>query len=256
MTEAQLTQALAAFDSAAAAWERVITADVPDLDVSANWPPFNGCGGAGHLTAIDDIVIDVSVAKNDGRGGVLGSAGYCARTGTLPRAGIMTFDSEDVDAMLAGDLFGRVVMHEMGHVLGIGTMWQYAGYLDVSGDDDPDPRYTGPAAVAEWNTLSGNSDAGVPIENSGGSGTKWSHWRESRFHSELMTGWISLGSSPLSRVSIASLADLGYQVDLSQADPYVLESALLGTLAPRASAHSETEAGFVLLTPEGPIGND
>ena len=38
---------------------------------------------------------------------------------------------------------------------------------------------------------------------------------------ELMTGWINSGqSNPLSRITIASLADLGYQVNLSAADTY------------------------------------
>ena len=35
-----------------------------------------------------------------------------------------------------------------------------------------------------------------------------------------MTGWLNAGANPLSRVTAASLADLGYQVDLSAADSY------------------------------------
>ena len=37
---------------------------------------------------------------------------------------------------------------------------------------------------------------------------------------ELMTGYLSAGDNPLSRLSIATLQDLGYSVDYSQADPY------------------------------------
>jgi hypothetical protein len=35
-----------------------------------------------------------------------------------------------------------------------------------------------------------------------------------------MTGFISPSSNPLSRLSIAQFADLGYNVDLSQAEAY------------------------------------
>jgi len=41
---------------------------------------------------------------------------------------------------------------------------------------------------------------------------------------ELMTGFISSASNPLSRTTVASVRDLGYVVDLSQADPYTLFS--------------------------------
>ena len=41
---------------------------------------------------------------------------------------------------------------------------------------------------------------------------------------ELMTGFISSASNPMSGTTIASVRDLGYVVDLSQADPYTLSS--------------------------------
>ena len=64
--------------------------------------------------------------------------------------------------------------------------------------------------------------AKVPVENMGGVGTADGHWRESVFGSELMTGFIGAGQSPLSIVTLASLADQGYGVDLATADPYSL----------------------------------
>jgi hypothetical protein len=60
----------------------------------------------------------------------------------------------------------------------------------------------------------------VPVENTGGAGTRDSHWRESTFNNELMTGYLNNGSNPLSRITVASLADIGYQVDISRADAY------------------------------------
>jgi hypothetical protein len=41
-----------------------------------------------------------------------------------------------------------------------------------------------------------------------------------------MTGYISLGANPMSIMTVKSIQDLGYTVDLNQADPtYVLPSA-------------------------------
>lgn len=268
--------AVDAFNAAAARWEQVITADVADVTA----PGFNGCGNAGPVGTIDDLVIDVTIAPMDGVGGVLGSAGFCARNGTIATAGVMTFDSADVGPWLTAGRFDRVVLHEMGHVLGIGTMWGYAGYVTGSVDGsrpcgESDPRFTGPAAVAEWRALdaANSTDTGVPIEACGGAGTALAHWRETTFRSELMTGWISLTSSPLSRLSVASLGDLGFQVDLGAADPYILGSSVLDALVPGADAHEDPdgaddphvhehdhehdhEHGFILLTPDGPIGTD
>jgi hypothetical protein len=54
----------------------------------------------------------------------------------------------------------------------------------------------------------------VPVENEGepGDGTWGSHWRESVFTSELMTGFANPGEEPLTRLTIASFEDLGYKV--------------------------------------------
>lgn len=70
------------------------------------------------------------------------------------------------------------------------------------------------------------SGAGVPVENTGGPGTADSHWRETIFRNELMSGFISGTGNPISRMTVGSLADLGYQVDLDAAEPYQLPNLL------------------------------
>ncbi len=82
---------------------------------------------------------------------------------------------------------------------------------------------TGAGAVAEYAALGGNGP--VPVEDTGGAGTAGGHWRESRFVTELMSGFIGGPGNPLSRVTAASLADLGYEVDLDAAEPYALPAA-------------------------------
>jgi hypothetical protein len=45
-----------------------------------------------------------------------------------------------------------------------------------------------------------------------------------------MTGFLNGGVNPTNRVTVASLQDLGYQVNLAAADPYTLPSSLMLTL--------------------------
>ena len=56
----------------------------------------------------------------------------------------------------------------------------------------------------------------------------------STFVTELMTGFIGGGSNPMSTVTIQSLLDMGYEVDVSQADPYTLGD-------PNSAPNSETK---------------
>jgi hypothetical protein len=67
----------------------------------------------------------------------------------------------------------------------------------------------------------------VPVEGNGGDGTADSHWRESVLANELMTGFLGPGTvNPLSRITVASMADLGYTVNIAAADPYAQPSAM------------------------------
>lgn len=45
-----------------------------------------------------------------------------------------------------------------------------------------------------------------------------------------LTGWIDWGTNPLSAITVASLADIGYSVDASGADPYTLPSTAAAAL--------------------------
>jgi hypothetical protein len=145
----------------------------------------------------------------------------------------MQFDSADVANLVAAGQFDEVILHEMGHVLGIGTIWTARGLL--VGGGTADPQFTGANAVTEYNALFGTSGTSVPVENVGGSGIAGSHWRESVFETELMTGFLDAGVAvPLSRVTVASLADLGYVVDLAAADPYTAPLRAASSVRSRA----------------------
>jgi hypothetical protein len=94
----------------------------------------------------------------------------------------------------------------------------------ISGAGGPNPVYTGGRGVAEYSTLGASGN--VPVESLGGPGTRDSHWRETTFGSELLTGFVNPGFNPVSRMTIASLADLGYQVTLDTADSYSLPGGM------------------------------
>jgi hypothetical protein len=206
-----------AFSRAADRWASVIVGDLPSVLVDGE--------------TVDDVLILASGSYLDGPGQVLGQAGptqlrpaSAGAAALLPAAGRMQFDSADLAQMEADGTLDDVITHEMGHVLGIGTLWSRKGLLAGSGTDDP--TFTGAGAVAEYATLTGAAETGVPVENTGGAGTREGHWRESRFGDELMSGFIAAAGNPLSRLTVASLGDLGYVVDLDAAEPYSLPAAV------------------------------
>jgi hypothetical protein len=194
------------FNQAAQRWEQIITGDLPNAT-------YNGA-------IVDDLLIDGSARTIDGRGGILGQAGPDRfRSGSyLPYHGSMEFDSADIAQMESSGQLLSVITHEMGHVLGFGTIWTNKHLLSGAGGSNP--RFIGVQATAAYNQIFGRNETGVPVENTGGSGTRDSHWRESVFNNEIMTGWIDSGSNPISRITVASLADLGYTVNVSAADSY------------------------------------
>jgi hypothetical protein len=241
----------AIFESAAARWAELIVGDVPDSGFSKG----AGACGAGEPAfsgTVDDVVIYASVEPIDGPGSILGSAGPCyIRSGSgLPLYGVMRFDSADVGGL--GDAFEDVILHEMGHVIGIGTLWNYLNLLSYSGGScqtSNDPTFTGSGAGSEWQALGGSGN--VPVEDSGGSGTKCGHWEETVFDNELMTGYLNGSSAnPISRMTVASLADLGYSVDLGAADGYSLPGSGFESQGTRLEFDEE------ILTPIGVVGPD
>ena len=230
---------MAAFETAAARWSEVVIGDLEDLTVALPANASCGQGEPAYAGTIDDIVVFVT-SFTDGAGGLLGYAGPCRLrlSGTdagLPSVGFLALDTLDVGALEANGALVSTIVHELGHVLGIGTLWEAAPYFDLldyvpvgtanscrsaTGFVVP-PTFVGSAAVAAWHGLGGTGN--VPVEDEGGAGTRCGHWDEGTFGNELMTGWLNVGApNPLSVVTVGSLADLGYQVDVTAADPYAL----------------------------------
>lgn len=238
----------AAFDSAAARWSRVIFGDIPPVAV-------NSAAGACRpevpavSETIDDVVIFVILQNIDGNGGILGSAGPCFVRNSpsfLTAWGVMRFDTTDLSFLQANNLLQPVIMHEMAHVLGLGTLWQTKGLLSGAGGSDP--FFTGAQARAAFDTIGGTSYSGggkVPVENTGGPGTRDGHWRKTIFGTELMTGSVAPGSTPISIVTAAQFGDMGYQINLGAADAFTLPGALsvMATQGLSAYLHDDIRQG-------------
>ncbi|MEX3015663.1 leishmanolysin-related zinc metalloendopeptidase [Gymnodinialimonas hymeniacidonis] len=199
----------AVFDSAATRWNEVLITDFPEVDL--NGTPETG------------VLIEVSITRIDGPEGVLGQAGptHLRPDTRLPARGIMEFDDADLERLELAGSFEDVILHEMAHVLGFGTLWGTFNLIAASGSMNPE--FIGTRAVREYRQLVGTDAAlGVPIANTGGPGTREGHWRELVFGDELLTGFLSGTNRPLSRLSLAAFEDLGYGVDYTKADPYTL----------------------------------
>ena len=217
----------AVFKQAADRWSEIIIADVPDIDVNIQ---DNDCGNGikGIQGRVDDLVIDVSAPSIDGNGGVLGSAGPCGvrydnQKGqfSYPYFGLMRLDKADIDALEQNGQLENVILHEMGHILGIGTLWDHHDLLEYNASSclaSVSIGFSGQMALSAYESM--GQTGFIPVENDGGQGTKCGHWDEGTFGNELMTGWLDAGENPLSSLTIASLADLNYTVDMTAADAY------------------------------------
>lgn len=234
-----------AVDKAVARWQEIIVGDLPDYQATIGQ---DGCVGQISTPAInemvDDLLIFVDFSYIDGEGKILGGANFCRSRGGIPAVGALKLDSADLAWMQSDGILVDVVLHEIGHVLGISSSgWGLSGLL--TGQGGSDPYFTGANAIAAFQSAGGSHAHGLPVENQGQAGTRDSHWRESVLVTELMTGWVSAPGTknPLSAITVASLQDMGYQVDFSTADAFTIggSSSLMapGAPAPRRLVEME-----------------
>eukprot|EP00037_Helgoeca_nana_P025457 m.278666 g.278666 ORF g.278666 m.278666 type:complete len:472 (-) comp26954_c0_seq3:74-1489(-) len=221
------------FEDSKCIWESVIPALSPSI------PGF----APGTFT----LTIEVTMSTIDGPGLILGSAGpkSVVRFGAtpsgvgphtfLPDAGVMLFDVEDTPRLVADQELGDVILHEMGHVIGFGTLWTLDEQTDpfystatrlVNSDQT---FYTGALGAAMYCREVTGTDAAdcgaverIPLEDTGGPGTAGGHWDETfagavptigtnqiSFTNVLMTGFLN-GPTLMTAFTCMALQDLGY----------------------------------------------
>ncbi len=162
-----------AIDRALAKWRSVI---VGESGVSRVVASAGACGRSWFPatdTIVTNLVIFAKVGPIDGVNGTLGNANVCGThvSSGLPVLGTMLFDSEDLDRLETNGLLDAVIAHEIGHAIGIGSLWQSRGLLDQS--ISTDPVFIGSRARTEFQAIGGLTYGGrpVPVENTGGAGT-------------------------------------------------------------------------------------
>jgi hypothetical protein len=234
----------ALFVNAAARIRGIVVGSVPTVDGTGADPAVCGVTGEPVLSEnIPGVIIYASVQAIDGPGKILAQAGPCYTRGAADNRtaiGIMEFDIDDLTSLSAGGSLQDVITHEMLHVVGVGSFWNNEGLL--TGYNTSTVAYTGTGGIAGCRETGGTTSCAtaVPVENTGGSGTANSHWREAVFGGELMTGYANAGPMPLSIMTVRSLGDIGYTINTSAADLY---SIFIGSVRANQSVSTQTPVG-------------
>ncbi len=198
------------------------------------------------------VVIYAQLRAFDGIGGILGSGIRCtARSSTDFRTAVGVISLDFADVNLTPDGMKIVALHEMLHVLGFGVVWQDAGL--ISGFDTPSSGYIGQGGIAGCRQVGGTKTcaSAVPLETLGGPGSANAHWRATIFGAELMTA-IFQPNQAFSIMTIRSLEDLGYTVNVFAADSYTIPSDNALSRQPVTAVRTEWEkfADKKSLTPQ------
>ena len=232
-----------AFLDAAARWSSIVVSGFAPDQVIAD---AKSCSD--NTPAIDQVITSVliyaTIAPIDGPNGILGGAFPCwvRLPGFTTLVGDMTFDSADLPSLELDGTLKPVILHEMGHVLGFGALWNCPD-PPIPGFNCPKPplliyaetdstHFVGTTANSYYAAAGGlaafPSLYPVPVENLYGPGTRDGHWREAVMTNELMTGFITVGASPLSAITIGSLGDMGYNVNYTTAESYTFSAPPAG----------------------------
>jgi hypothetical protein len=225
-------------------WEKIIVGDISDFNSIANpmdcsFTREQSIVPQAIRTHVDDLILYVGMNKDiTAIDGIIADGGPCltrnAGSINLPLMSKLFFNKAYFDDYSTNkpNLLKDAAIHEVGHALGFGTIWQLFPGLNtqtaVGSACGNNPEFTGINAKREYQALGGTGN--VPLKATSENGT-CGHWSEKLFDREIMTPApnetpANTGqTNPLSRLTIASMEDLGYTVDYGLADSYALSVA-------------------------------
>ena len=119
------------------------------------------------------------------------------------------------------DYLESVLRHEIGHVLGLGVIWDRRGN-DLVDQDEAVYRADTYAGQSYGDLLGTGIATDIPLDQE-----SLIHWDEEIFDTELLTPQAEgIGASlPLSQLTISSLRDLGWNVNYGAAEAFSLDSS-------------------------------
>ena len=180
---------------------------------------------------IDDLRIYVTVPETSIYDAEATASLTLVRETGLPVVGVVTFDPQYLSIVSLLQLM-ETTIHEIGHVLGIGTLWDDL----LQGTRGAYTHFKGPLAIRAFDDAGGRNYAveKVPVEPDG------AHWRYDIFQNEVLA---SSGGHfrSLSAITVQALADLGWVVDVTQADPLILRPPF--DFAAKVSAEPKLSCG-------------
>lgn len=143
------------------------------LEITARMAPVDGVGGTLGFAGPDEIAFYSQ--------GGSGPFDRPFRQWAISQTASMFFDTDD----FASDQFTEeqlqdIVIHEMGHTLGLGPLWAANGFVNANGNYGYDGF-----ALAQYRRESGNFFTNeIPIEQDGGGGTAGGHWEDGQFDTD------------------------------------------------------------------------
>eukprot|EP00122_Pirum_gemmata_P014590 Pgem_evm1s13606 len=190
------------------------------------------------------IIRTYNISKIDGIGGMMGYAQPIKvdDDSHLPTLAYMNFDIEDMESSSA--TLEDTIIHEMGHAFGLGVLWNPSAFgwnlpskTDVRTDlikrGCPEAEennksmfsYLGKAAQQAFHAM-GFISEDLTVENGYGLGSKCLHWDEEVMPFEIMSPIVNPGVvNIISNVTLASLVDLGWEVDFSKAEKMDIDNS-------------------------------
>ena len=209
-------------------WMAVISEDLPDYEFTQGWS--GQCGDHSYTIPsgerIDDLRIYMTTFDDNPDAVGWGGPSLLRDETHLPVLGCMAFDLKRANLLITG-------LHEVGHVLGFGPIWDELGFYQ--NPPDGDQHFNGPLAIAAFDDAGGWNYTGKKVPVDGG------HWRLPVLEGELMG---PSGGGALSAITVQSFADLGYGVDVTQVDPFTLPGATQASAKIELAQPSVTVPGF------------